>query len=156
LGLNDVFMKIYNYTRYFSLIIFIFLISFSIANAQLNKWDKTLDNSAVKTNLYKVDGKEDDTSLRIATYVGKGLLVIPILGFIMIIQIVLAGYEWMTAAGEASKVENAQKRIRNAVIGIIILIALYGIADFIIKALAEAGGYDIRLNDEYNDGNYFP
>lgn len=149
-------MKKNFFLKYFLIIILFFLFSFSFAKAQLNNWDKTLDNSANKTKVYNTNKEGDHTSIRIAQFVGKTILIIPFLGFVMIIQIVLAGYEWMTAAGESSKVENAQKRIRNAIIGIIILIALYGITEFLIKTLADVGGYNIQLNDEYNDGEYFP
>lgn len=52
-------------------------------------------------------------------------------GVITLIHAVMAGYEYMTAAGDMDKVTNAKKRIRNVIIGITILIAGYVIASVV-------------------------
>jgi len=41
----------------------------------------------------------------------------------------------MTAAGEECKVEKAQTIIRNAVIGLIVIVSAYAISYFVINAL---------------------
>ncbi|MFA6171034.1 MAG: Ig-like domain-containing protein [Patescibacteria group bacterium] len=57
------------------------------------------------------------------------------LALIMIIIIMYGGWLWMTAGGEAEKVDKAKKLIRNAVIGLIILLSAFAIVSFIITKL---------------------
>ncbi len=62
-----------------------------------------------------------------------------LLGTIFIILLVLGGYRWMTAAGNEEKVEKAQRTIRVAVIGIIIIASAYVITYFVFSRLPDAG-----------------
>jgi len=59
------------------------------------------------------------------------------LGLIFVILILWSGYQWMTAGGNTDTVTAAKKRIINAVIGLLIVLAAYIIADFIISRAAE-------------------
>lgn len=58
-----------------------------------------------------------------------------LLGAIFIILMVYAGYNWMTARGDESKVEKAISTIQKAVIGLIITVGSYAIWNFIFHAL---------------------
>lgn len=49
-------------------------------------------------------------------------------GLMFILYFVLGGISWITAGGQPDKVENAKKQMTNAVIGLIIVVAAYGIA----------------------------
>ncbi|MCU0679672.1 MAG: pilin [Planctomycetes bacterium] len=53
------------------------------------------------------------------------------LGIIMIIVVILAGIRWMTAGGNQDRVSQAQQQIKNAAIGMIIILASYAITDFL-------------------------
>ena len=53
--------------------------------------------------------------------------VLSLLGVVFIILIILGGYQWMTAGGNEEQVKGAQSRIKNAVIGLIIVISSYAI-----------------------------
>jgi len=63
-----------------------------------------------------------------------------LLGIIFIFLMVLAGYHWMTAAGDEQKITKAKDTIRTAIIGLIIIVAAYSITYFVLKALGGAGG----------------
>ncbi len=52
-------------------------------------------------------------------------------GIILIIIIIIGGYQWMTAGANGDKVREAQSRIRAALIGIIIVLAAYTITNFV-------------------------
>ena len=55
-----------------------------------------------------------------------------IVGAIMlIIMIIWSGIGWMTAGGEIEKLQKAQKRLSHAIMGFIILICVFAIANFI-------------------------
>jgi len=61
-----------------------------------------------------------------------------LLGIIFIFLMVLAGYHWMTAAGDEQKVTKAKDTIRTAIIGLIIIVAAYSITYFVFQALGSA------------------
>jgi hypothetical protein len=109
-------------------------------SAKIGEWSSKLYSAsgAGKTgSAYSpAAGNEGD----IATFIGKIIWIGPFLGIIFIIQMVTAGYEWMTAAGDAKKVDEAKKRITNAIIGMILFISLYVMAVFIIKSLVTVIG----------------
>ncbi len=79
-------------------------------------------------------GFSSETSIEwIVRAVIEGFLIL--LSLIFIILIIIAGYNWMTAAGEENKVTKAKDTIRRAIIGLIIIIAAYGITYFVFNIL---------------------
>ena len=67
-------------------------------------------------------------------------IVILFLGVLAVGIIVFAGFLWMTAGGDEEKVSKAKKWITNGVIGLIIVLASWGIAVFILNQLMNATG----------------
>lgn len=62
-------------------------------------------------------------------------ILIGLIGLILVVLIVYAGFLWMTARGEEKKTTEAKSIIQNAVIGIIITLLAYGIAQFVLTSL---------------------
>ncbi|MBU2575994.1 pilin [Patescibacteria group bacterium] len=62
------------------------------------------------------------------------------LGIIAVILILYAGYMWMTAGGNEEKVAQAKLILRNAVIGLVIVLSSWAIASFVISRLSDATG----------------
>jgi hypothetical protein len=60
------------------------------------------------------------------------------LGIIAVLLILLGGFKWMTAAGNEDKVGEAKRMIGAGVIGLIIIMASFGIANFVINAVYKA------------------
>jgi hypothetical protein len=58
-----------------------------------------------------------------------------LLGIVLVVIIIYAGYLWMTAAGDDAKVTKAKKMIANAVIGMILIFAAYAITGFVITSI---------------------
>lgn len=93
-----------------------------------------------------------DFGLGYGTYLGLGTQDIRVtvmnivrifLGFIGIIAIILviyAGFLWMTSAGNEEKISKAKEIMKNAVIGLIIILSAFAIVSFIIAALTGALG----------------
>lgn len=50
-----------------------------------------------------------------------------IAGLWFFIQIILSGYNYITAAGDKESVQKAQRRIQQALIGLVIILALYAL-----------------------------
>jgi len=61
-----------------------------------------------------------------------------LLGTIFVVLIILAGYNWLTAAGEKGKVERAQTTMRTAIIGLVIITAAYAITYWIFARLPDS------------------
>ncbi len=77
---------------------------------------------------YDVEG--DDTKLATTAGIIIGAFL-SLLGIVFIILILLAGFHWMTAQGDESKVTQAKGELRHAIIGLIIVVGAYAIWDFI-------------------------
>jgi hypothetical protein len=72
-----------------------------------------------------------------------GLVIKYILGFLGIIAVViimLAGFQYMTAGGDPIKAEEARGKIMAAVIGLVIILAAYGITNFVLTQALTASG----------------
>ena len=79
------------------------------------------------------DGSTNETTF--ATTIGRAIrLVLSFVGIGFTVLIVYAGILWMTARGNESQVETAQKTMQNAIIGLLIAIGSYSISGFIIQA----------------------
>ncbi|MFA6028101.1 MAG: Ig-like domain-containing protein [Patescibacteria group bacterium] len=61
-----------------------------------------------------------------------------ILALIAVIIILYGGFVWMLSGGNEEKVEKAKKILRNGIIGLVIILAAWGIATYIINRLLDA------------------
>jgi multidrug transporter EmrE-like cation transporter len=69
-----------------------------------------------------------------------------LLGIISVCIILYGGYIYMTSAGNPEKIEQAKKILRNAVIGLIIILSSFAIAQFILTYLLQASGAGTGLS----------
>ena len=61
-----------------------------------------------------------------------------LLGIIAVVIILIGGFRWMTAAGNDEKVKEAKKLITAGVIGLIIILTAYAIANFVVLSILNA------------------
>lgn len=74
------------------------------------------------------------------------------LGFIGTITLLIglyAGFMWFTAAGDSGKVETAKLTLRNAVIGLIVIMMSYGIVTFVFRSLTPVTQDRGRVSPNY-------
>lgn len=85
--------------------------------------------------------KADETSFAelIGTII-KGVL--SFVGVIFMVLTVYAGFLWMTAQGEESKIEKAQGIIKSSVVGLVVMLGAYSITSFVVPMILDktAGG----------------
>jgi hypothetical protein len=67
-------------------------------------------------------------------------ILLGFMGIIAVVIILLGGFRWMTAAGNEDKVAEAKKIIGAGVIGLVIILTSFGLAQFILNALYNATG----------------
>lgn len=60
------------------------------------------------------------------------------LGTITVIMILVAGFMWIFAAGAEEKITKAKDLLKGAVIGLVIVLSSYGLAQFVFLALRQA------------------
>jgi hypothetical protein len=63
-------------------------------------------------------------------------VVLGMLGIILVIIIIYAGYLYMTAGGDTKQLTKAKDFLKNAIIGIIIVVGAYAITDFVVTKMA--------------------
>ncbi|MDD5340925.1 MAG: hypothetical protein PHC97_00635 [Patescibacteria group bacterium] len=75
---------------------------------------------------------------QVASLIIKSILTL--LGIIFVGLILYGGFIYMTSQGEADKTKKAKSTIMYAVIGLIIVIAAYSIASFVLNSITESVG----------------
>lgn len=74
------------------------------------------------------------------TIIGNILnIVFAILGILLLAYLVYAGYLWMTAAGNPEQVDKARSYIKNAIIGLVIVVSSFAVSRFILGLLGGMG-----------------
>jgi hypothetical protein len=69
-----------------------------------------------------------------------------LIGIVVLCLMLYAGFLWMTAGGNDTQVEHAQSLLRNAVIGLAVILASYSITIFVIYlALGRTGSFWDRI-----------
>lgn len=67
-------------------------------------------------------------------------VILGVLGIILVVLIIYAGFLYLTDGGEGKKVEKAKAIIKNAVIGLVIVVSSFAITTFILNRLLAAMG----------------
>lgn len=81
------------------------------------------------------------TESTVLEIVGTGISVgLSLLGVIFVILILIAGFNWMTAAGDEEKIKRAGQTIRAAIIGLLIVAGAFAIWLFISRIILDTGG----------------
>ncbi len=116
--------------------IIFFSVSFNVVSAQGLVKPKTASSFA---NQVQVSSGLTPVSLGLiiarVIQVALGLLSIIFLALTLV-----AGFRWMTAGGNEEEIKKAQSSIRSALIGLIIVLAAWGIVYFVFTYLPFSGG----------------
>ncbi|HLD53981.1 MAG TPA: hypothetical protein VJA82_11805, partial [Sediminibacterium sp.] len=148
----------------FNLVCLSFLFVFLVSAQTSTSTNVAADKSSVITFTPNVDipgffaGTQKIDSNSIATYInavyryGAGLA-----GVIAMFMIVFAAWQWIIAAGNAGKIENAKETIIGALIGLALLFGGYLLLAQISSRLVELKGLDItHITTRLLDGNVDP
>ncbi len=88
--------------------------------------------------------------LDLLTIIANGIQIfLGILGIIVILIFLYAGWLWMTSQGDEEKIGMAKKMMLNATIGLGIILASFAITEFIVRQLTKATGFtpEARCDD---------
>lgn len=98
--------------------------------------------NTIKSGLEKAAPQEYTKSNTNLQQIVAGLIqaALSLVGVLLLIMLIYAGFLWMTAQGESKQVDKAKGIIRDAVVGLIIIFAAYAIANFVLDQLVTVGG----------------
>lgn len=125
----------------------LFILSTTLLSAPLsafaltpNPGQKTDSGLSAAENSFSKAGQiaygEAAGNVDLETIVGNIIQVfLGLLGVIFMALALYGGYLWMTARGNEQMVDKAKDTIKNAVIGLAIILAAYAITQFVISAL---------------------
>lgn len=65
-------------------------------------------------------------------------VILTLLGIVAVVIVLLGGFKWMTAGGNEEKVGEAKKLLGAGVIGLLIILAAWGITGFVLNELFKA------------------
>jgi len=66
--------------------------------------------------------------------------ILSLLAVIFLALLIYAGFKWMTAAGDSDDVKKAKATIKTAIIGLVIILASYGITYFVFNQMTFFSG----------------
>jgi len=127
--MKNVWKKIFT----FSLSLFIFAsLSFNTIPVQAGLLENVEEGGlkTIGTVAYDQVGAPKDVQSVVASFI---YILLTFLGIIFLVLIIWSGYEWMTAGGDQAKVTTAKSRLTNSVIGLVVVLASWGIALYIMK-----------------------
>jgi heme/copper-type cytochrome/quinol oxidase subunit 2 len=84
---------------------------------------------------HEIQLSAQDPRVLVARIINTAMLF---LGIIAVVIVLLGGFKWMTAAGNEDKVSEAKKLMGAGVIGLVIILAAWGIASFVLNSLINA------------------
>lgn len=104
----------------------------------LDLWGKTKENQPINTMLLEKTGLvEKDLRVVVA---GIIKLVLSFLGIMAVVIVLIGGFKWMTAGGNDDQIGDAKKWISAGVVGLLIILAAYSLANFAITQLVAIVG----------------
>lgn len=108
---------------------------FLLASPALAQFDPFGGQKSVIDNALGLGAQDPRVTIAKIIRVALGFL-----GILAVSLVLYGGWLWMSSGGNEQKIEDAKQVLKNAVIGLAIILASFGIATFIINALLGASG----------------
>lgn len=101
------------------------------ALAQSNPWARSQAQvQAVGT------AAQIQTSSNLPTIIGNIInVLLGFLGILLLIYFLYAGFLWMTSDGKGTGVERAKGMMKNAVVGLVIIVLAYALSNFVLDQI---------------------
>lgn len=115
------------------LAVFVLSVSAGIARAD----QSLLDSQTGLSDISQVYGTNTPTDIR-STIAMLIDIVLGFLGTIFIVLTIFAGFKYMTSGGNEEKAQEAMALLRNAVIGLIIVLAAWAVTRVVVIVLGRA------------------
>ncbi len=119
---------------FLSLFLLLFLLTFllktNLVLAQESYWDGQIGMDRIGM----VYGEDSSSTGDIRQQAVKIInVVLTILGILLLVLIMYAGFQWMTAGGNEDQVKKAKTTLKNAIIGLVIVLLSWSITRFMLN-----------------------
>ncbi len=117
------------------------LLLFPVATMAQDILQLGLDDQTVEENMdyFASDFGQDTGGSDLVGIIGNIVrIVLTLLGVVVLVIIVYAGFLWMTAGGNEDQVKKAKQWLINAIIGLALILAAYAISSFVVTNLSSA------------------
>ncbi|PIR78086.1 MAG: hypothetical protein COU28_03580 [Candidatus Magasanikbacteria bacterium CG10_big_fil_rev_8_21_14_0_10_36_16] len=117
-------------------IVFSFLLLFSFVTFIPQVFALNLGDTIVTDAGKKAGYDPGTTDTTLSKNIGIVInILLSVVGVIFTILMIYAGYTWMVARGDDSKIDKAKKVITASIIGLIITLAAYSISHFVVSKI---------------------
>jgi hypothetical protein len=72
-------------------------------------------------------------------------ILLGLLGIITVCLVIFAGFKWMTAGGNEEQIKDAKSMLKNAVIGLAIILMSWSITSYVLKSIMAASGLNYAM-----------
>jgi len=90
-----------------------------------------LDTTGINDSLVLGEASPEELAITVINW------VLGILALIAVVLVLIGGFRWMTAGGNEEKVESAKKTLYAALIGLVIILAGWGLSVYVINNLLD-------------------
>lgn len=102
-----------------------------------NPFDRAVGTISGPGGVQQGAGLGSGQTAELPTIIGRVInVILGFLGIILLFYVLLAGFKWMTAGGNSKQTDEAKDMIKNAVIGMVIIVAGFAISNFVIRQLS--------------------
>jgi len=141
-------------------ILLFFCLLFLISNFSLVMAKDVTFTPQIKIPGQQIDGQDIEPGQEIKvkgrTFIDYMIAIyewsVTAIAIIAVIMIMIAGFQWMTAAGNASAIGQARSRISSSLIGLLLAVGAYSLLNFVNPSLVHLRPLDIG-NIDYVDLN---
>lgn len=89
----------------------------------------------------------DDAIMRLDNTISAIIGILTLVAFIFfVIQVILAGYAFISGQGDEKKIESARKRLTNGILGITIVVVAFGITALLANIMGLGNIFDLKGN----------
>lgn len=121
-----------NINRLLSIILLVILGLPALCLAASNPGTGDFGLSSTATQAYGTLPSQKDPAVITGTIIG---VILSTLGIIFLIQIIIAGINWLMAGGNEEKITAARKSLIHSVIGLIIVLSAYTLVYFVMAKI---------------------
>ena len=135
-----------NVQRYIAVFLLMLTASFVLAAPASAQLKRTFEEGEIQKQLKPSEesffvGQEGEDEKTIFILIGTGVeVVFSFVGVLLLVLIIYASFLWLTAGGNTDQVKKAKNYIRNAVIGLIIVLTAVILSQFIFGQLDRSFG----------------
>ena len=117
-----------------------FIFSFSVLALAANDVDVLWGGQEQKNYIKDNSGLPSESNLNDPRQVAARVIriILGFLGILAVVIILFAGFKWMTSGGSEDKVGEAKKMLAAGIIGLVIILSAYALANFVISQLYSA------------------